>query len=353
MPGVPSGQKEFLAAATRRIREHVARAAAARRARMVQTLGAFVNDRLAHGRLNQVIGTDAGPMGNAVRSPGRAFGPRHGSGPVKPPRPRRPPTRPVSVSYERRGSGQPLVLLHGIGHRWQAWLPVLDHLARHHDVIALDLPGFGDSSVPPSGLPRSMTDLVEAVREQLATLGLDHPHVAGNSLGGAVALELAVRGVVASATAFAPAGFCTPAEARRAFAVLSTLRASTFSPEPALRWAITQPWLRDLAVGALVANPSRLAADRLVDDSLSLRRAKGYLPIGWGLRDYAFTGSPTVPVTVAWGTRDRILPPVQAQRARATLPAARHVTLPGCGHVPMSDAPDRVARVILETTAAA
>lgn len=108
--------------------------------------------------------------------------------------------------------------------------------------------------------------------------------------------------------------------------------------------------MRDVTVGALVANPSRLNPERLVGGSMSLRRAKGYLPIGWGLRHYAFTGSPTVPVTVAWGTRDRILPPVQAQRARSALPTARHVTLPGCGHVPMSDAPALVAKVILETT---
>ncbi|MFD1048194.1 alpha/beta fold hydrolase, partial [Kibdelosporangium lantanae] len=49
----------------------------------------------------------------------------------------------MEINYERRGSGTPLVLLHGIGHRWQAWEPVLDRLALHHDVIAVDLPGFG------------------------------------------------------------------------------------------------------------------------------------------------------------------------------------------------------------------
>jgi pimeloyl-ACP methyl ester carboxylesterase len=60
-----------------------------------------------------------------------------------------------------------------------------------------------------------------------------------------------------------------------------------------------------------------------------------------------------VPVTIAWGTRDRLFRPRQAGRARDRLPAARHVLLPGCGHVPMSDDPDLVASVILTTTARA
>ena len=68
--------------------------------------------------------------------------------------------------------------------------------------------------------------------------------------------------------------------------------------------------------------------------------------------DYRFAGSPTVPVTVAWGTQDRILRPHQAERARELLPQARHVPLPGCGHVPMSDDPDLVASLILQTTGA-
>jgi pimeloyl-ACP methyl ester carboxylesterase len=57
-------------------------------------------------------------------------------------------------------------------------------------------------------------------------------------------------------------------------------------------------------------------------------------------------------VTVAWGSQDRILPPRQADRARERLPGARHVALPGCGHVPMSDAPQLCAQIMLETTGA-
>jgi pimeloyl-ACP methyl ester carboxylesterase len=107
-----------------------------------------------------------------------------------------------------------------------------------------------------------------------------------------------------------------------------------------------------VAFSALVAHPSNLDVDRMFDDSMSMRDGKGFWPIGWGLRHYGFTGAPTVPVTVAWGDHDRLLSPVQAERARHALPEARHVSLTGCGHVPMSDDPDLVARVILETTGA-
>lgn len=260
-----------------------------------------------------------------------------------------PADRPL-VNAVRRGGGPPLLLIHGIGHRCQAWEPVLDRLAEAHEVIALDLPGFGASPVPPEGMPADMAATVARFPELLGELGVDRPHVAGNSLGGAIALELAAAGLAASATAFSPAGFFTVAERRRAMAILSLLRAQTFLPEPVIRAALRRRAVRAACFGPLVADPARLTLDRAVGDSLALRRGKGFRPIARAARHYQFTGTPAVPVTVAWGTRDRILPPREADRARARLPQARHVALPGCGHVPMSDDPELVASVILATT---
>ena len=110
----------------------------------------------------------------------------------------------AQLNYERRGAGPPLVLLHGIGHRWQAWEPVLDRLAAKHDVIAVDLPGFGKSA--PLDGPSGIAEIAAALTAFFGQLGLDRPHVAGNSLGGAIALELAAGGHVSSATALSPAG---------------------------------------------------------------------------------------------------------------------------------------------------
>lgn len=261
----------------------------------------------------------------------------------------------MRLSYERRGEGPPLVLLHGIGHRWQAWLPVLDRLAEHHTVYALDLPGFGDSPLPPDWVPDGMPSAVALVRRALADLGLtgsDRPHLAGNSLGGALALELAAAGVAASATAFSPAGFTTPFELRLALANLRTLRATSRLPDGVLRTVLRSPAGRGFGYWLLLGHPTRIPVDLALGDARALRRAVGFDVIARQARGYAFAGRVSVPVTVAWGTRDRILLPRQARRARHRLPLARHEWLPGAGHVPMLDAPDRVAALILETTGA-
>lgn len=258
----------------------------------------------------------------------------------------------MNVHCERRGEGSPLLLVHGIGHRWQAWEPVMDLLAAHHHVIAVDLPGFGASPVPAGGMPKNMAATVAALGEFLAGLGIQRAHVAGNSLGGAIALELAASGLVASATAFSPAGFFTDAERRRALRILSIMRATTFQPEPLLRRTLSRPAIRSRSFGQLVAHPDRLDLERAIGDALAFRRGAGFRAVARTAREYSCLATPTVPVTVAWGTRDRILPPNQAERARQRLPNARHVPMPDCGHVPMSDDPELTARLILQTTGA-
>ncbi|MFC4147822.1 alpha/beta fold hydrolase [Micromonospora mangrovi] len=259
---------------------------------------------------------------------------------------------PVRVAFERRGSGPPLVLLHGIGHHWAAWSPVLDRLAEAHDVLAVDLPGFGRSPLPAAGLPADMPAVVRGVAELLTALGLDRPHVAGNSLGGAIALELAAADLVASATALSPAGFCTAVELRRAVTVLSLHRSATRLPAPVLRALLASAPGRTLALGMILARPDRLTVEAALADARALRDAPAFRAVARAGRGYAFVGAPTVPVTVAWGTRDRILPYRQAALARSRLPAARHLDLTGCGHVPMHDDPELVASVILGTTGA-
>jgi len=262
----------------------------------------------------------------------------------------------MQVHVRRAGSGEPLVLIHGIGHRHQAWEPVFDRLCAHHEVIALDLPGFGLSPVPEAGMPADMAATVAALLPVLAEWGVERPHVAGYSLGGAIALELAAAGAVASATAFSPAGFFTPAERRRALAILRLLRLNAHLPTPLMRVALRSASVRALCFAPLVCRPAALTVERALGDALALRRGLGFPAVARAARDYRFDGArlsrASVPVTIGWGDRDRIFGVHQAERARAGLPGARVVTLPGCGHVPMSDDPDRVARLILETTGA-
>ena len=96
--------------------------------------------------------------------------------------------------HDRRGAGPALVLIHGIGARRGAWDPVVERLAGERETIAIDLPGFGESPPLPLDGDLSIDRYVDAVERFLAGAGLDRPHVAGNSMGGGIALELARRG---------------------------------------------------------------------------------------------------------------------------------------------------------------
>lgn len=254
------------------------------------------------------------------------------------------------VNAERRGSGEPLVLLHGIGHRWQAWEPVLDRLAEHHSVIAIDLPGFGRSPVPEGGMPGTMTEVVGLIEKFFRDEGLDRPHIAGNSLGGAIALELAAADLAASATALSPGGFYTDAERRRALRILSTLRTNSFLPAPVMRAGLRLRAVKTMCLVPIVACPENLDARRAFEDAIAMRQGRGFKPVARAAKTYAFQGLPRVPICVAWGEKDRIFGAHQLDRVRERLPDAAHELLRGCGHVPMSDDPELVASLILRTT---
>jgi pimeloyl-ACP methyl ester carboxylesterase len=259
----------------------------------------------------------------------------------------------VGLAYERHGSGPPLVLLHGVGHRRQAWNAVLSLLTPHHTVIAVDLPGHGESPPLRAGGQPPAQALAEQVIGFFGELGLDRPHVAGNSLGGAVALLAAARGRAATVTALSPAGFWVSGRqityTRAVFASMQLTGAAIRPLLPAL--ARTVPG-RALLHAAIVARPSKLGPEQAEGDALAFLRAREAVSALLADPPSFTTAVPAgVPVTIAWGTRDRLLSPSQARVARQRLPRARFVSLPGCGHVPMTDAPGLVARVLLEGSA--
>ena len=257
----------------------------------------------------------------------------------------------IEVSYDRRGAGEPLVLLHGIGHRWQAWEPVIDRLAKHHEVFSIDLFGFGASPMLPAERPYTVPGAVRALAEVFADLGLDRPHIAGNSLGGMLALELASRDLVRSVTALSPAGFWTARDRAYAIQALSGIRRIA-RLSPAVHQALFSRRAARFAGGSLLfGKTSWLTAEVMLADMAAMAAAPGFdAVVAAGGRDYFFMSpEPTVPTTVAWGSRDRILWPRQARRCAQILPSARHLPLPGCGHVPMGDDPAAVAEVILST----
>ncbi|WP_241265645.1 alpha/beta fold hydrolase [Streptomyces boncukensis] len=260
---------------------------------------------------------------------------------------------PCELGYERRGSGEPLLLLHGLGHHWQAWEPVLTLLAASYDVIAPDLPGFGTSPPLPDGTPDPGEATLRVLTALCTALDAERPHLAGNSLGGLLALRLAARGAARSVTALSPAGFWTEPERIYAAGVLRTLRAGARAmPDGAVRFLARRAAGRALLTSAIYARPGRRSPDAVLAETRALRDAPAFGPtLAAGRGPGAlFRGDlPDIPVTVAWGERDRVLVPRQGVRAKRVVPGARLVRLRGCGHVPMNDAPATVSRVILDT----
>ncbi|TPQ18452.1 alpha/beta fold hydrolase [Streptomyces sporangiiformans] len=264
------------------------------------------------------------------------------------PSPRGP--RSLPLSYARVGTGEPLLLLHGIGHHRQAWDPVVDILAAERDVIAVDLPGCGDSPALPDDFAHDLPTMNTVLGALCEALELERPHVAGNSLGGLLALSLGREKLVRSVTALAPAGFWSPVERRYAFGVLVAMRqAARNMPLPVVERLSRSAAGRAMLTSTIYARPGRRSPEAVVAETLALARAEGFsetLRTGTAVQ---FTEDiPGLPVTVAWGTRDRILVRRQGVRAKYVIPHARLVRLPDCGHVPMNDDPALVARVILD-----
>ncbi|MCW2830733.1 MAG: alpha/beta hydrolase [Aeromicrobium sp.] len=255
--------------------------------------------------------------------------------------------------YTRQGSGEPLVLIHGIGHRRQAWDPVVEALSQSYDVIAVDLAGFGESSAYPAGASYDMDTACENLEANFEAWGVERPHVVGNSLGAAIALELGARGLVRSVTALSPAGFFGTVNRLQTLTLLVLLRVSSQLPTGVLRFLSQRAWGRRLIGMSLYSHPERFTAEQVFGDALALKRCTGFeRTIVKGIT-YAFTDRLDVPTTIAWGTRDRILPYSSSAIAQERLPEAHHLALPHCGHVPMVDDPALIVRVIEQTTARA
>jgi pimeloyl-ACP methyl ester carboxylesterase len=260
----------------------------------------------------------------------------------------------VGLAFERAGSGPPLVLMHGLGHRRQAWYPVLGRLTPHRDVILVDLPGHGES--PPLELAgRPVVEaLLDEVLKLVVELGMERPHFGGNSLGGRLALEAGVVGCAASATALSPAGFWrSDGEARRAGAIFKIMEGAGRLSLP-LAPAMSRSRVgRALQYSAIVSRPALVSPAQARGDMIAFVAAKDTLDaVLAGMTPFTGHVPPDLPVTVAWGTRDRLLPERQILKARAWLPGAHVVPLPDCGHVPMTDDPALVAEVLLRGSCA-
>ena len=221
------------------------------------------------------------------------------------------------------------------------WDPVVERLNGARRVLTPDLPGHGNE--PPLA-DASPPALAAAIAERLAAEGIERPHVAGNSLGGWVALELAAAGRAASVTAIAPAGLWREPLLPKRSRVRSTARALLPLLGPLLR---TERGRR-LVLAANAAHPERIPPDAALRLVRAYATAPGFQAVNDAMRASRFSALAeiSVPVTLAWPEHDRIV-----RRPRSLPDGVRSVVLPGCGHLPCWDDPEAVARLLLEGSA--
>jgi pimeloyl-ACP methyl ester carboxylesterase len=257
----------------------------------------------------------------------------------------------VWLNHERRGQGEPLLLLHSLGGSLVQWTPVLDALAAEREVIAVDMPGFGASPPLPEGIAPRAANLATAVLDFYDALGLDtKPAVAGISLGGWVAVECARQEGASAVVALCPAGFwrrSPPASDR----TVSRARRRGRLAAPALRPIMSTARGRRRALGRFIHHPERLspgeaeAIARAYVTAPAYEEASALMRAG---RVEELKGI-KVPITLAWGEHDTLVRN-KPLPAKALPKRVEQVELPGCGHVPTWDDPELVARVVLAGT---
>ena len=255
-----------------------------------------------------------------------------------------------TLDFTRSGTGQTLLLLHGLGSARHVWDPVIPMLADHFDVLAVDLPGFGRSEPVPTNVEPTPVRVAAMVARLLDELGVAMPHVAGNSLGGWVALEFAGLRPVRSLTLLSPAGLWCNETPRYQMISLRTTRWLARHASTTLSRLVATRVGRNMVLGQTHGRPGSLTPQQA-------RAAIGAMASGSGFdatltatarRRYVAARPIDAPVTVAFGSRDLLL--LRRSRYLGELPShARLAALPRCGHVPVYDDPCAVAALIIST----
>ena len=260
--------------------------------------------------------------------------------------------RVPTLAATRSGHGAPLLLLHGIGSSKADWATLLPHLTADFDVLAVDLPGHGQSP-PVPGRP-TVGALTDAVEADLDARGLATVHVCGNSLGGRIALELARRGRARSVVAVAPSGTSVLPERLYQLTGMAAARLTARALRPVMPALGRSRVARSLLLAALRAQPWRATGPEL----LAVDEGFGGSPDFWRQLCWALlvdvplgvTGI-RCPVTLAQGLWDPVAP-MQTPRFAAVIPGSTLALLPWSGHAPHSDQPALLARLTRETAAA-
>jgi 3-oxoadipate enol-lactonase len=239
----------------------------------------------------------------------------------------------VKIEWERAGSGPPLLLIHGLGYARWGWEPVVAPLARTFDVISFDNRGVGGSDAPPG--PYTVPEMVADAVQVLDEAGVARAHVAGTSLGGMVAQELALgwpervdRLVLACTHPGGPKAFPMPQRTVDLMAARATMREyveNALDPDP-----------RPELVERIVAHRERTAQP--------FEPWSAQASAGATFDAHGRLGSLAAPTLIQHGDGDVVVDPRNADLLEAAIPDARKSIYAGAGHLFMWQQPERFVR---------
>jgi pimeloyl-ACP methyl ester carboxylesterase len=260
------------------------------------------------------------------------------------------------VNVIELGEGPPLVFVHGLSGSWPNWLEQLPVFGASHRVIALDLPGFGQSPMPAE--PITISGYARTLDALLEELGVSAAAVVGNSMGGFVSAELAInfperveRLILVSAAGLStygdPRGLRALGRVRRVERLVAVYAGWVAAHSDTVA---QRPGLRNAALGLVAAHPSRLPAPLAAE----LIRGAGKPGFVQGLAanlEYDFSdrlAEIVCPTLIVWGDRDRVITVRDAERFAELIPGARKVVFEDTGHVAMMERPAEFNALLAE-----
>ena len=248
----------------------------------------------------------------------------------------------MKLVSEQFGSGEPVLLIHGMGSAATAWKLIIPELRKTNLAITVDLPGHGKSPMN-FAQPMDPKSLAELVFRNMDELGIDKFHVVGNSLGGWIALEMAALKPerIKSLLGVAPAGlWLTPFTSRTS----ARTRVLSRLVNPIAPFTVHFESLRKLGFESVSPLWRNFSHQTCLDATRAMANAAGYYPAWDAMLKKRFNGKipTTVPTTIIFGDADNSLP-AQSCQERSLAPAhAKWIIFSECGHAPMWDHPEEV-----------
>jgi pimeloyl-ACP methyl ester carboxylesterase len=257
-----------------------------------------------------------------------------------------------STVHKSFSNAEPLLLIHGMGSASSAWKPILNELLKTFTIVTVDLPGHGSTPMDDSQHmdPQS---LARAVIGTMQSHGFDSFHVAGNSLGGWIALEMAAMKpqMILSVTGLAPAGlWIAPINARYPGPAIARMLANSINVVSPL--LLRYEWARKIGFEDVSPLWRDFSYELCLDATHALATAAGYYPAWDALLKKRFNSpiKKSIPITVIFGDADRTLPASMCQERSLVPSHTRWLVIKECGHLPMWDHPQEVINEILRTT---